>query len=164
MILRGVNNMGQVEQIQIKQLTNSDIEKWQNQFSGLLLETYMSSFKSEDVEEEFISSKVEDLKGYIEQEKAIVFGAFRSELIGFIWCYPRAFVGGERLHINQFVVDSSYRDSGIGSRLLKTVEKYACEKNIRTIDLMVSVNSPSAYYYEHKGFAKESYQMTKRMC
>lgn len=149
--------------IVIKRLNASDINKNFDSMLSLLKSSYDISFSNNQFENEYFEDKINSLIDFIEEEKAIVFGALNEVLLGFIWGYPRLFLGEKRIHINHFVVDKSTRGLGVGSMLIKEIENYAIENGIELIDLMVTSNSSSVKFYERNDFEIERYQMLKRL-
>lgn len=158
-----MNNLEAKSNIYIKQLVSDDISENFYTISKLLEESYNVSFSNYKVAKDYFNNKLEILLEYISKGQAIAFGAFNSKLIGLIWCYPRLFLNEKRLHINHFVVSELFRGLGIGSMLMKEVEGYAIENEIKIIDLMVTSNSPSVNFYKQNEFFIERYQMIKRL-
>ena len=56
----------------------------------------------------------------------------------------------KRLHVNHFVVNELSRGLGVGTMLMKEVEQYAKDNEIKSIDLMVTSSSHSVKFYERK--------------
>ena len=149
--------------ISIKELTQQDVLDNFHRISDLLEESYRVSFSDYEMEKKYFDSKVEVLSDYISQNKAIIFGAFDVTLKGFIWCFVRAYLNENRIHVNHFVVDNELRGLGIGKRLIDEIEVYALKHKINVIDLMVTRESLSVNFYEKNGYEIDRYQMIKRM-
>ena len=68
------------------------------------------------------------------------------------------------LKINGIAVNKKYQNLGIGTKLLKYVEKYSLKENLSKIILTSRIKRTEAHvFYEHYGFDKESYCFTKKL-
>jgi lipopolysaccharide/colanic/teichoic acid biosynthesis glycosyltransferase/ribosomal protein S18 acetylase RimI-like enzyme len=96
---------------------------------------------------------------------AILLGAFEEgKIIGFLWAYPSEVLGEKRLHIVHFIVNSSARSEGIGTKLLSLLENIASEKEIKKFELMATVeNVNTMKFYKSKGFVTVRVQLEKEL-
>ena len=145
----------------IERFQKADVEKWHEQISCLLAEAFEISFSADITSPEKCYTKVDELKKYLEDDKAIFFAVVEgAELFGFLWAYPRD-VGNEgRLHLNHFILRKEIRNKGIGTKLIELLKDYADQYHFSGIELMVSKSNKKAIsYYERIGFDIERYQM-----
>ena len=153
-----------IDKIQIKVIDSSTLSAEFEQF--LILKNYNSEihFPGSNVND-FNQTKLEELKQYLDEEKAYVFGAYLGKiLIGFIWGYPHIFFDEKRIFVNCLVVNKEYEKNGIGKRLLAEIEKIAINKGFDSIDLTVApFNTNAVGFYEHIGFKSERIQMCKKV-
>lgn len=89
---------------------------------------------------------------WFDQSKNVVFAAvYGGEIIGFLngsWVLDQ----GELLNI---AVSEKYRRQGLAEMLLKTLENFFAENNVKTIYLEVREKNQSALsFYEKQGFIK----------
>lgn len=149
--------------IKIKKLTSSDIISNFDTISNLLKSSYDVSFINYQLGNNYFVNKVNSLIKFVEEDSAIIFGAYEGELVGFIWGYPRLYLNEMRIHINHFVIDESMRGLGIGSILMKELENHAIKNEIKTIEFIVTSDSPSVGFHKKSGYKIERYQMLKRL-
>ena len=132
----------------------------------MILKNYNSliHFPNKDVNE-FNQKKMTELIDYLNEEKAIVYGAYdKSKLVGFIWGYPRTFFDEKRIFINCLVVNKEYEKQGIGKKLINRLEDFAKENKYDSIDLTVApFNENAVGFYNHMGFESERIQMVKKL-
>ena len=154
------------EQITHRELGVSEIEFYQSQILELLIETYTTNFQISSYEANKIClEKISSLKQYINSNNAFFIGCFNAtNLIGFIWLYPHIYLGEKRIHVNQIIVDKTFRKRGIAQKLLTEAEKKANAQRISTIDLFVSeVNKGALNLYEKLGYKIERRYMKKQI-
>ena len=73
-------------------------------------------------------------------------------------------ISKEALKIIALAVSEPYRRNGIGTNLLKTVERYAENNNIGTILLNSGLPRENAHkFYEAQGYYKKSYGFVKQI-
>lgn len=142
-----------------------DIDMFKKYFNDILeLKNYSSSlhFISSEIEE-FNKKKLLEVYDYLEEEKAIIFGAFKNEkLIGYLWGYPHTFFNEKRIYINSLVVNKQFSGQGIGTKLLKKIEEYSVDNNYDSMDLNVVPSNEIAYnLYKKNNFEIERFQMRK---
>lgn len=141
-----------------------DVNRYKQSIKNMLNQSLQLSFKT-NITEEYLDHRLFQLKEYLRDDKAIVFGAsIDKHLIGFIWCCERSIFDKKMMHIVHFVVDETTRNCGVGSKLLSKVEEYAKEKNITNIELLVTKdNKNTVKFYQNKEFYIERYTMLKRL-
>lgn len=141
-----------------------DVNRYKQSIKNMLNQSLQLSFKT-NITEEYLDHRVFQLKEYLKDDKAIVFGgSIDKHLIGFIWCCERNILNKKMMHVVHFVVDENTRNCGVGSKLLSKVEEYAKENNIRHIELLVTKdNKNTVKFYQNKEFYIERYTMLKRL-
>lgn len=144
-------------------LFENDIEKHNKDFVKLLEQSFLLSFPQEDINKSSISIRIESLKRYIRDGKAIVYGSMiNGKLGGFVWFFVKNSLDINVIHLNHIVVEEKNRGKGVGNALFDKVESYAIEKGIKEIELIVSINNDSAVkFYENKDFEVERLIMKK---
>ena len=138
----------------IARLNNNDIRQYQ-----VLLNKYIVQLISHDNKN--ISNKANQIYNnmlkYTQDGSAIILGALNDNiLLGFIWAYK---INNNTIHINYFCVNSDNRNSGIGTLLLKEIEKEAIKysKEINAIELLVNKTNKSAIeFYKKNGFSQSN--------
>lgn len=107
--------------------------------------------------------KIDSLISYLTNQSAIVFGAFdNKKLCGFIWAYVHWFREEQRIYVSEIRVKEVYRRQGIGTELLKAVEKKAQDMGLEAVYLHAEANNPDAVrLYERIGYKPERIQMRK---
>ncbi|MCL1806315.1 MAG: GNAT family N-acetyltransferase [Oscillospiraceae bacterium] len=89
-----------------------------------------------------------------------------DEVVGFIssvWSYE---IGRELgfMHIVGLAVKSDMQNKGIGTKLIKHIEKYAKEKGITSIILNSGVQRTNAHaFYKNKGYDNRSWCFNKKL-
>lgn len=122
---------------------------------------YTEAFQLADAEK-----KSADLVQYVQESKAIVFGAFEDgEQIGFIWAYPYAFRSQtDRVYVSILYVNEQYRSMKIGQKLLAAVEDRARELGFRSVFLHTDASNTGAVkFYHNNGFSDERIQFVKEL-
>ncbi len=104
-------------------------------------------------------------------EDLILIAWVKEKVVGFL---VNSFESGGCAHLQWFGVDKNYRNSGIGSRLLKEMEKKIIEKKYHFVILWTESQSNIEYYkkrgYDLVGLQKQSwfgqdeYLMQKNLC
>lgn len=144
----------------------ADYIRYREPLIGLLSDSYGYNFSFTKDQNDYIANeKIESLKAYINDNSAIVIGAFlNGKLAGFIWLFKYNFFYETRLHINQIVVDNDHRGKGIGKLLMQEAEKQARQLGVETIDLFVSEkNYRALQMYANIGFKTERRLLKKDM-
>lgn len=79
-------------------------------------------------------------------------------IIGFIQYHHRRDL---QTTLHNIVVESRYRKSGIGQRLVEFLEKESCSKKQTIIQLKCPENLPANIFYEHIGYKKVAVERGK---
>lgn len=130
-------------------------------FKSVRNANYTENFQHEDAEK-----KSSDLTGYVQEGKAIVFGAFEGEeQIGFIWAYPFPFrTQTDRVYVSILYVNEQYRGMKIGQQLLTAVEQRAKELGFHSVFLHTdATNTGAVRFYHNNGFSDERIQFVKEL-
>lgn len=116
-------------------------------------------------QEEDLERIYNNMINYIEDGTAIIVGAFEgNKMLGFIWTYKILVNNEQRFHINYFIVNEKYRNSGIGKKLMDEVCEIAKKYNIKRIELMVtSKNDGAIKFYEKQNFKQERVKLCKEI-
>lgn len=141
-----------------------DIEKYKMDIMTLLKQSYDKSFPEKGIDGESLQLRVESLKSYINRNKAIVYGIkIASNLAGLIWFFEKENLNKKMIHINSFAVHEDFRNRGVGGALMNEVEKYANQKGINEIELIVTKDNKGAVdFYKQRCFEVERLVMKKR--
>ena len=140
--------------MEIKQFSSEkDIETVLDLFIGVMSEypyeenwTRTSAFKA--------------LKGYFQNSGGFCFYVQENgKIIGFIFCIVQAWDDGNHLFVEQTVIDPSYRDKGIGTSLIRKLEKIAREKGIKSIELMTTKKSSAYEFWKKRGYFSKGYEL-----
>lgn len=111
-----------------------------------------------------IADKIDSLLSHIDSD-AVVFDAFNKEqLCGFVWSYPYERVEETVLHIAYIAILPKYRGYSISTCLIKEVERCAKEKDINTLEVIVSDNNKPAHaIYKKAHFVADRIIMVKEV-
>lgn len=152
--------------IDIKILQHDDFLNNKDSLNKLLSLSYESNFNiTKYLCDIIVDSKIKELELYLKNQKAILIGVLHNNtLVGFVWCHVHDYFGEKRIHVNQIIVEEDYRGKGIAKELLKQVEIYASQLNIKTIDLFVTErNNTAVDMYENLGFVTERRYLKKNI-
>ncbi|MFB9974857.1 GNAT family N-acetyltransferase [Allobacillus sp. SKP2-8] len=130
----------------------------------LLIETYVTNLNvSKEQSTILCTEKINLIPDYINQQNAILIGAYEGEILaGFLWLYKHNYFGEMRLHINQIIVDKRFRGKSVGNQLMKEAERVAKQYEIKIIDLFVSeTNLKAINMYDSIGYTTERRYMKK---
>lgn len=141
-----------------------DIEKYKIDIMTMLKQSYGKSFPTKSIDTESLLQRVESLKLYISENKAVVYGSkIDLSLAGFIWFFEKDSLNKKIIHINSFVVHEDFRRQGVGRALWIEVEKYVNQKGIPEIELIVTKENEDAVdFYKKRNFEVERLVMKKR--
>lgn len=151
-----------MDNINYKFLTKIDIENYQLDIIRL-----MNNILRENIYQKYpenLSSEyVNRLPEYIENETALVVGAFNgNHLVGFLWCYFTEIFTEKRLHLDFVGVNIKYQHQGIAHKMLRLVEEKAKERGVFLIEAMVTANNiNSCNFHKKQGFKIERFKMKK---
>ncbi len=152
--------------MKIKRLFAKDCEKYQKELTYYIYESVKNAAFEESYVEEQAYQKYQELHDYLDQEKAIVFGAFEEQrLIGFLWSYPYPFRDDKkRLYVSILHIDSEFRNKHYGEELLKKMEDVAVDLGFQAIYLHAEAQNQGALrFYERAGYKKERIQLVKQV-
>jgi ribosomal protein S18 acetylase RimI-like enzyme len=151
--------------IKINKMNRPGLEKHFDQFLALFAENTRGHVIDQVIEDGYILAKARELPAYLDEGKAVLFGAFAGDcLIGFLWAYPRVFLEESRIYINAMIVAAGHRGMGIGKLLVLELEKYAEENKIPALDVQTaSFKADAIEFYRKLGFEHERVQMRKAL-
>ena len=140
----------------IKKLNNDGIKQYKVSLNKCI--SQLISHEEESKERENKTIKIyENMLKYTQDGTAIILGAVNdSELLGFIWAYK---INNITAHINYFCVSSDNRNCGLGSLLLKEIEREIIKNyaEIKQIELLVyATNAGAINFYEKNGYLQSS--------
>ncbi len=106
---------------------------------------------------------VDKIPGYIEDNTAIVIGAFAGDLmVGFIWGYVTHIFDETRVHSYMGAVNPDYRGNGIAKRLMELQFEEAKKRGIYQVEAMVTASNEAAHKWHLKtGFVDDRIKMLK---
>lgn len=149
--------------MKIYQLKIDDIELHFEELFALKCRSLRKSFQEGQCNnlEVVCREKLLELPKYVNDGKAIVFGAFEDQkMIGFLWAYPRTFFNQPRMFINGIAVEEAYEGMGVAKSLVEEMKVYATNNDYTGIDLTVApFNEKAVGFYRHIGFEDERIQM-----
>ncbi|MGC8600193.1 MAG: GNAT family N-acetyltransferase [Nitrososphaeria archaeon] len=154
-------------QFEISRLKPEEVEEAKNMMLEALHENYITDVEIEmniALDIKTVSEKAgniikNQLKNLLNSEKAAVFAA---RVDGALAGYAIVVVEGDIADFWDLVVKKEYRNIGIGTSLIKDVEKFAKEKGCVAIKLDVNAENENAIkLYEKLGYKKVSFIMMK---
>lgn len=149
----------------IKVLDVKDILSYRERLIQYIFESYKNTVYMESYSYKDAGSKYDDLLLYVNDKKAIVYGAIEeNELIGFVWAYKFPFRDDKsRFYIGILHINEKYRNMHIGRQLLYEIENYAKEIDIHAIYLHAEVcNTGAVKFYRRNGYRVERIQLVKK--
>ena len=150
---------------EIKLFTTNDLSIYSESIRKLLEENYKINFSNYSGFAKYVETNLIDMHNYIIDGSAYVFGIINeNNVIGFLWAYKRTFLNEDRLHIIHIIIDSEYRNIGLGTLLIDYIENLAVEENIKIIELITSSdNTNTINFYKTHGFKIKRYQFEKNI-
>ncbi len=135
----------------IRKLNITDIKEYK-QIRLEMLKKAPTSFGSSFEEESLFSDSMWENR--LTKEDINVIGAFDNGLIGVVLAVTNPRKKLKHLaHINSMFVRTSFRQSGVGNKLIKAAIKLLTEKDIEVVNLSVVTDNLSAIkLYERNGF------------
>ncbi len=130
-------------------------------YKSVVNSRFMDSYTEEDAR-----AKCGELEHYLEQDKAVVYGAFDGDqMAGFIWAYDYPFrEDRNRLYISIIYLDPSFRGQHIGQQLIAAVRTYAADNGYRALFLHTEGHNTGAQaFYAAMGFAVERLQLVEEI-
>lgn len=154
-----------MKKVYFKDLNVVDADKYSQSIKDLLVQVYLSNFDDIENLDSLIDLKFIELRNYLKCNQANLTGAIDNDkLVAFLWSFVREVNNISILHINQLVVDESYRSQGIGHELIKQVELLAKNNNITKIDLLASTSNTNAIaFYNSNDFEITRVVLEKRL-
>lgn len=142
--------------------TADDVNDHKEELILMLKQSFKSSFPKQEFTINSFAKRIESLKRYLKESKAILYGCEKNGvLIGFIWFFVK---DNNTIHINHFVVEEHSRGLGVGTMLWKQVEDYAIKEKLNDIELLVTKDNESAIdFYNKRKFEIERFVMKKRL-
>lgn len=150
----------------IKRLTAADCDLYQKMLEEYIYESVTNSAFEEKYTQMDAREKCIQLKEYIGEEKAIVFGSVEeNKLLGFIWAYEYPFrEDTNRLYVSILHVHRQYRNCQIGKMLLEAVEEEAEKLNYSAVFLHTEAfNEGALRFYHRMGYGDERVQVVKEL-
>lgn len=137
-----------------KRCDASDVVKNTEAFSDLFIRVYNVSFPDGVFTNAFGHERVKDLLSFVNDNTAILYGAFQDDkLAGFIWGYRRQVNDELRIHVPVLVVGEHYQRKGAARKLMELMKCYSNDNGIRIIEVMVtSTNEDALKYYANARF------------
>lgn len=149
----------------IKKIDRQKLVKYKNDILRLLAENYSINLGNHMNVTEVAEKKYEELIGFEADGSAILYGAFKDNvMLGFMWAYVRGVFGQDRIHLEHIIVDKTARRQGVGKKLLEKLNEEALEKKIDIIELFTTLNNKNAVsFYENNEYEKVRVLMEKRV-
>lgn len=150
----------------IERMTAADCDLYQEMLEEYIYESITASAFEEKYTKMAAKEKCIQLKKYIGEEKAIVFGAVKEDkLLGFIWAYEYPFrEDTNRLYVSILRVHQQYRNCQIGKMLLDAVEEEAERLNYSAVFLHEEAfNEGALRFYHRMGYRDERVQVVKEI-
>ncbi len=161
-----IENMSDLHRVEIKQLVLEDVLRYKEEISGFIYESVKMSNYEESYTMDLANKKTNELCDYIQNNEAIVLGAFaKDKIIGFLWAYKYPFrEDTNRLYISIVHVLTEFRNLHIGTGLIGCIEKIARENGFDRMYLHAEAcNSKACRFYERNGFFNERIQYFKEI-
>ena len=129
-------------------------------YSNMKLCSCMNGFSFKDAE-----LKIDGMTEHVANGTAFVFGVFDEDtLVGFIWAYEHPFRKEVRVYVNEIHVTESYRNRGIGKRLLSAVEGLARQQGYGALYIHAEGDNEKAIrLYQNEGYVVERVQLRKEL-
>lgn len=151
--------------VRVVPIQAEDIPANEHRLIELFEQSFRVSFAEEELGKTYCMERVETLRSYLGEGKALLYAAkHNDDLVGIIWFFVKEDRQRRIIHINHFVVAEEYRGKGIGGALFNQVEDYAISNGIAEIELLVSKDNHSAVaFYKNRDFETKRLLMTKRL-
>lgn len=147
----------------IRTMTIEDVNKHEEKIVNLFEQLISANFPENLDFHEYIHSKPAEMRKYIQDGTAIIFGAFKdNELAGLIWGYKKNYFGELRVHIAHTVVDEKLRSSSVHVGLAFKMRNEAKRLGAVAIECMATYdNDKLVEHYQRIGFQIERVSMVK---
>lgn len=141
----------------IRKLTIEDVNQYENKILDLFEQLVGANFPANLDLQAYIQSKPDEMRKYIENGTAIIFGSFRhDDLTGFIWGYKKDYFGEFRIHVAHAVVDKSVRNSTALVGLAFKMRNEAKALGAASVECMATFeNEKLVEHYQRIGFEIE---------
>ncbi len=108
-----------------------------------------------------------EILGEIKKNKGILLVAeLKGKIVGFIsgWTVKESILKNKYFYISDLIITEEYRGEGIGTTLLKEIEKYAKKLKLKTLRLSVQVDNHNPHHlYINSGFQDYNMEMKKEL-
>lgn len=148
----------------VKKFFDKDVQFFRDIIERFIYESVLNSAYTESYLLEDAKQKCSELSRYLQEDKAIVYGAlYEEKLVGFVWAYKHSFRDDQsRIYISIVHVDECYRNQSYGELLLHSVEQEARRKGMNAVYLHAeAVNSSAVRFYNRMGYENERIQLVK---
>lgn len=144
-------------------LKPEQITKYKESLARLLYINTHAHFDSESYSMKDAYVQIDDVREYLELDKAIVIALLDDEVMkGFIWVFPYEYYKKPCYLLQAVSVYEVYRNQGIAQKLFYCVEKAITTKGINDLYIWVDVeNIPAMHFYKKQGMAEVGYQLMK---
>lgn len=124
-----------------------------------IIPLFVNVFKEDPYNEDWNEDKVFDRLNYFYNDGKGYISYIESEggILGFICCSLQIWDDGNHFVIEDTCVDKKNREKGIGTLLVRDLEKYSKEKGISAIDLHVHKLSSAKDFWNKLGYLEDSY-------
>ena len=148
--------------MEIKRLFDEDVDTFWDELRKLMDLCYERTFDG-PVPETFSEGKLNELKSYLQKERAYLFGAIDGmQMFGFLWCHGLSTGQGRVFHVAYGGVDPAAEGRGLFTKMMAKGEEIAIEKGYHISELRVAKKNPQviAIHTKH-GYQTEEVIMRK---
>lgn len=151
--------------MEIKEVKLEEFDEVYEDLVNLEFENEQIHFPNKNLNIEKTKSIIKNIKGYMQENKAYVFVAIEEDnIIGYIWCYPKAYFDENRIYVNALIVKKDYRRKNIGQLLLKKAEERAKELKCDAIYLSAATfNDGAIRFYKRNEYKEERIELVKKI-
>ena len=116
--------------MEIRKLSVEDCIRYKDELVNFIYESNLNCALNNGYSIENAKNKFQELKQYIFEDKAIVYGAITQDILcGFVWAYKSPFREDiNRLYVSIINVGERHRSKSVGKQLLFQLEKEAIKK------------------------------------
>lgn len=75
-----------------------------------------------------------------------------EKLVGAAFCHERTCWNDDELFIDELFISREYQGKGLGTELLKAIERYVIERNLAGITLLTNKYMPAPKFYRKDSF------------
>ncbi|MGN0395436.1 MAG: GNAT family N-acetyltransferase [Coprococcus sp.] len=109
-------------------------ELWMCRWTEQVAEDYLKDFYNHS---KFV--------GYVVEEESVIIGA--------LFAHEKIWWNNSEVFIEEMFVTPDRQGRGIGTALIKEMEKYVCKKSLAGITLSTNKYAPAPKFYEKNGFS-----------